>query len=127
LHLFANATFTHATIKENPASPSSVGKYLTQVPRRMYNVGVEIEKGPFLYSLVGNYVSKRYATDDNSDIVNGVWTSYDPYFVVNTKLSYKMSNNAAWSLAIDNLFNRDYFAYYKTPGRSWYTELTLNF
>lgn len=127
LRLFANATFTNATIKENSASPSSVGKYLTQVPRRMYNVGVEIEKGPFLYSLVGNYVSKRYANDDNSDIVNGVWTSYDPYFIVNTKLSYKMCKNATLSLAVDNLFNRDYFAYYKTPGRSWYTELTLNF
>lgn len=127
LRLFANATFTDAKIKENTASPASEGKYLTQVPRRMYNVGLEIEKGPFLYSITGNYVSKRYASDDNSDIVNGVWTSYDPYFVVNTKLSYKACKTATLSLAIDNLFNRNYFAYYKTPGRSWYTELTLNF
>ncbi|MFN3699577.1 MAG: TonB-dependent receptor domain-containing protein, partial [Dictyoglomus sp.] len=107
--------------------PETEGKRLIQVPEKMFNIGGEFEKGSFSASLTGRYVSKRYSRDDNKDKVNGVYTSYDPYFVVDGKVSYKVTKNAIVSFSIDNIFNRKYFDYYKAPERSWFTEITIKF
>ncbi len=127
LRLFANFTYTDAKIKENDAKPETVGERLTDVPERMFNAGAEFEKGAFSAALTGRYVSKRYSNDENKDIVNNVYTSYDPYFTADAKVSYKFTKNATLSFSVDNIFDRDYFAYYKTPGRSWFGEVTLRF
>jgi len=127
LRLFTNGTFTDARIKENSASPASVGKRMTYMPKHIFNIGGEFEKGPVFISLTGNYVGKRYSNDNNSDVVNGVWTSYDPYFALNSKISYKITKAATLSFSVDNILDRQYFAYYKTPGRSCFGELTLRF
>ncbi len=127
LRLFANFTYTNAKIKENNAKPETVGKKLTDVPERMFNIGGDFEKGDFSASLTGRYVGKRYANDENTDTVSGVYTSYDPYFTADAKVSYKLAKFATLSFSVDNIFDRDYFSYYKTPGRSWFGELTLKF
>jgi iron complex outermembrane receptor protein len=125
--IFANATYTDAKITENDASPASVGKRLTQTPKNMYNAGVEATQGPVTATLTGNYVGKRYGSDDNSDVVNNVYTSYDPYFLLNAKVSYRVTELATVSVSVDNILDRDYFAYYKAPGRSWFAELAMKF
>ncbi|MCX7794824.1 MAG: TonB-dependent receptor, partial [Thermodesulfovibrionales bacterium] len=127
LRLFANFTFTDSKIKENPVKPATVGKKLIDMPEKMFNIGGDIEKGPFTASLIGRYVGKRYGNDENNDIANKVYTSYDPYFVMDAKISYKLTKFASLSLSVDNIFNKEYFAYYKAPGRAWYSELTLRF
>ncbi|BCB95944.1 TonB-dependent receptor [Dissulfurispira thermophila] len=127
LRIFANFTYTDGKIKENIAKPSTVGKRLIQVPQRMFNLGAELEKGPLSTSFTGRYISKRFGNDDNSDTVNGVYTSYDPYFTADVKVSYKIMRNAAVSFSVDNIFDRDYWGYYKAPGRSWFADFTLRF
>ena len=127
LRLFANFTYTNAKIKKNDAKPATEGKRLTQVPERMFNAGAEFEKGAFSAALTGRYASKRFSNDENKDVVNNVYTSYDPYFTADAKISYKLTKFAAFSLSVDNIFDRDYFSYYKTTGRSWFGELTLRF
>lgn len=127
LGLFANFTYTNARIKENEAKPSTAGKKLTDVPERMFNIGGEFERGRFSASLTGRYVSKRYSNDENKDVVNNVYTSYDPYFTADAKVSYKLTKFAAVSFSVDNIFDKEYFAYYKAPGRSWFGEITLRF
>lgn len=127
LRLFANFTYTNARIKENDAKPEAEGKRLTDVPERMFNIGGEFERGQFSASLTGRYTGKRYSNDENKDTVNNVYTSYDPYFTADAKVSYKITKFATLSLSIDNIFDRDYFAYYKAPGRSWFGEITLKF
>jgi len=127
LRLFANFTYTNAKIKENDAKPSTVGKKLTDVPERMFNTGAELEKGDFTASATGRYISKRYSNDENKDVVNNVYTSYDPYFTADAKVSYKITKNAVVSLSVNNIFDKNYFSYYVMPGRSWFAELTLRF
>lgn len=127
LRLFANFTYTDAKLKENNAKPETVGKRLTDVPERMFNAGAEFEKGAFSASATGRYVSERYSNDENKDVVNSVYTSYDPYFTADAKVSYKVTKNATISFSVDNIFDRDYFSYYKAPGRSWFGEITLRF
>lgn len=127
LRLFANLTYTNAKIKKNDAKPETVGKRLTQVPERMFNIGGEFEKGPFSTSLTGRYMSKRYSNDENTDTVSRVYTSYDHYFTADAKLSYKLTKNVIASFSVDNIFDRDYWGYSKAPGRSWFGEVTLRF
>jgi len=127
LRLFANATFTASEIEENGASPASVGKELMQVPARIYTVGAVLEQGPLMASLLGRHLGKRYGNDTNTDVVDGVYTSYDPVTLVEAKIAYKLDRHTEISLAVDNLFDEDYFAYYEGAGRSFFTELTWRF
>ncbi len=127
LRLFANFTYTDARIKENVAKPETVGKRLTFVPESMFNIGGDFEKGPFSASLIGRYVGKRYSHDENKDTVDGVYGSYDPYFVADAKVSYKITKYATLAVSVDNLLDEKYFAFYKAPGRSWFGEITLKF
>lgn len=128
LRLFANLTYNEdANIKKNEAKPETEGKWLTDVPEKMFNLGVELIKGPFSGSLVARYVSKRYSDDANRDTVNDVYASYDPYFVTDLKLSYRLTKFATASFSVDNIFDKDYFSFYKAPRRKWFTELTLKF
>ncbi len=127
LRLFSNFTITNAYVTDNPAKPATVGKKLVQVPAFMFNNGVDFTWGPFSTSLIGRYVGKRYNNDENTDRFNNVYTSYDPYFLLDTRLSYKVTDFATVSLYVDNILDRDYFSYYKAPGRSIFGEVTFKF
>jgi len=127
LRLFANYTYTDARIKENSANPASVDKRLTFMPDTMVNAGAESEIGPFSASLTGRYVGKRYSTDTNTDTVNNVYGSYDPYFTADAKVSYKVTKFAKVSVSVDNIGDVHYFSSYVAPGRSWFGELELRF
>ncbi|MFN3921697.1 MAG: TonB-dependent receptor, partial [Caldimicrobium sp.] len=125
--LFANFTYTNAKIKKNEAKPESEGKRLTDIPEKMFNLGLVVKKGSFTASITGRYVGKQYNDDENRDTVNKVYGSYDPYFVTDVKVSYNIKEKVTLSISIDNLFDREYYSYYKAPGRSWFGELTLRF
>ncbi|MFA7060958.1 MAG: TonB-dependent receptor [Pedobacter sp.] len=127
LRLFANYTYSDATIKENSAAPTSVGKRMTDVPEHLFNVGADMEYGDFGAVATGRYVGKRYGNDTNIDTVNGVYTSYDPYFTVDLKMRYKITSWATASLSVTNLLDEHYYSYYLAPGRSAYGELSFKF
>ncbi len=127
LILFANYTYTDSEVEENAANPASVGKQLMQVPAHLFNAGASLEQGPVTVSLIGRYVGKRYGSDTNSDVVDGVYTSYDPCTLVDTKVSYKVTAGVEISLSVDNLLDEEYYAYYPGAGRSFFTELTWRY
>jgi len=125
--VFANYTYNNAKMRDNDIKPATEGKRLTYVPGEMFNIGFDVERGPSKAHCVGRYVGKRYSDDTNIDRVNGVYLSYDPYFVADAKVSYAVTKFATVSLAVDNVFNKDYFSSYQAPGRKWYGEMTLKF
>ena len=127
VRLFANYTYTDARIKENSANPASVDKRLTFMPDTMINAGAECEVGPFSASLTGRYISKRYSTDTNTDTVNNVFGSYDPFLTADAKVSYKITKFATISFSVDNITNETYFSSYVAPGRSWFGGLEVKF
>ena len=124
---FANLTWNDAKIKDNPANPRSEGKRITGIPETMFNLGIEFEKGPFFGSLVGRYRSKVYGNDENKDKKEGVFGSYDSYFIADAKFTYKLFRNAFLSLSIDNIFDKKYYYYYLEPRRSWLIEFSYKF
>jgi len=127
LTLFANFTYTDSKMLENEAAPNSVGKQLLQVPREMFNAGARYKTGPYTASLIGRYVGKRYGNDTNSDIVDGVYGSYDPYTTVDAKVSYAINKFATVSLSVNNILGEEYMGYYPGLGRSCFGELTIKY
>lgn len=124
---FLNYTYQHAVISEYAAKPQIEGKQVSGVPKQMFNIGFDYQKNKLRGSLFGSYVSKRYSSDDESDVVNGVPTSYDPYFIVNANLAYQWDKNSSVTFGVNNLFNREYFSYYVAPGRTYSFQLTRKF
>ena len=124
---FTNFTYTHSEILDNPLNPLSVGKQIIGVPTYMFNVGGEVTYGGASAVLTGRYVSKVYGNDQNTDVVNGVYGTYDPYFVLDLSLKYAITKNAIISFAIDNICNTNYFQYYQAPGRKFFGSLAFKF
>lgn len=127
LRVFGSFTWNDAKVTKNDPRPQIVGQRLTFMPQWLYSLGVDFTKGPFSAYLVGRYASKVYSNDQNLDTVEKVYGSYDPYFIADATVSYKITNWAKISLSVNNIFDADYFYYYKTPGRSWFGELTLQY
>lgn len=125
--LFANFTLNDAKITDNPAKPETVGSRLVDMPEKTYSFGGDAPLGPWVASLTGRYIGKRYTDDVNADVVDGVYGSRDPYLTVDAKLSCRVSKNATVSLAVNNITDERYFDYYRVPGRNWFGELALRF
>jgi iron complex outermembrane receptor protein len=130
--LFGGFTYTDSRIASHmkPSGPTGAdiyGKSLQQAPRDMYNAGVDASYGPASLLMTWRYAGKRYGTDDNSDVVSGVFGSYDPYLIMDMKAGYKVTDWATVSLSVNNVTNDQYYVYYKSPGRSWFANLDMKF
>jgi iron complex outermembrane receptor protein len=124
---YVSYTYTDSEVTENEANPAAVGCRLINVPSTMFNAGIDLSLKPVTVNLSGRYVGKRYTSDANTDVVNNVYTSRDPYFVADAKAAYQFTDWGNVSLSVSNIFNRQYYDYYVAPGRAWYTEVALNF
>jgi iron complex outermembrane receptor protein len=127
LEVFANTTLLDARIKENPYNAISVGKKLTFVPRQQFNFGATVTYWKVKANLSGRYVSKLNTRDDNGEFINGVYGSYDPFFTLDSKVIVSPVKYMDLSFAVDNILNREYYYYYRTPGRTIWTMLTLKY
>lgn len=125
--LFANATLTDSEVKRNSLAPSTEGKRLTFMPKYQASVGGDTQIGAWTLAASARYASKQYSTDDNSDRAKSAFGAYDAYVVAESKLAYRFDKHTAVSLAIDNLFDREYFSYYPAPRRTWFAELKLDY
>ena len=125
--LSTNYTKTFSKMLENETAPDSVGKQLTDIPRDMYSMILGYDEGKWFGSIGVEYASKVYSTDTNSDTSSGVIGSYDAYTVWNTKIGYRVTKNVDVSLAINNLFDKEYYSYYHAPGRSWFARINTKF
>lgn len=128
LTAFINATFVSTMITENSVRPTSIGKQIPLQAQEMANIGLEGSRGPWSGSIIGSYVGKMYGSDDNTDVVNNVPGSYDPYFIANTKISYRISEMLSASFSIKNLFDREHFVQSsKADGRSVFLGLGFKY
>ncbi len=127
LGAFASVTLNDPKIIENPTKPTTEGKYMTRTPRETAKAGVQGKRGAWSGSLLGAYVGKVYANDENLDVVSGVYGSYDAHTLVNAKLAYAAGKHATLSLAVDNLLDREYYESSKAMGRAVYGEVAFRF
>lgn len=119
--------YTDAKITSDETNTGMYGKYVTNVPRDMATLGLQAEKGNWSAMLSARYVGEQFSNNDNSDTVKGVWTGYSKYTVVDLKAGYRITRNLKANLMVDNLFDREYYEYYRMPGRGVTVEIAGTF
>ncbi|PWB84465.1 MAG: hypothetical protein C3F11_01160 [Methylocystaceae bacterium] len=98
--------------------PQLVGKVLTDVPRIMFAFGAEWKWEKWAASAEVKYTGSTFSTTDtlNQGRIRGVTGAYDPYTMVNAKVSYKIDDSMTFSVSGSNLLNLKYYEYYLAPG-----------
>jgi len=114
----ANYAYIDSKVLENISDPLSVGKRLTDSPKNIAGIGLTAQQGAWSGTLNTRYVSHNFFTARNTDVVEGVPTSYDAYTVVNTKLGYEFSRSVKGTIAVNNLLNRKAYSFFLLPSRN---------
>ncbi len=116
-------------ISRNDAQPDMVGKKLTDVPRTIWSAGLDYRRGDWSGLLVARHVGHVFPSGDdlNRDVVEGVFGAYDRHTVVSARVGWSFHRQWRATLALDNLFDRDYFVSTRQPGRTVYAELAYRF
>lgn len=125
INWYANYTHADAKIDENPTLPETEGKYLTLIPKTTWNIGTDWKRDKLSLSGSVHSVDERFSRDDNLDTTHDVYGAYDAYTIAEAKLAYQFNENIGASLAIDNLFDEEYYDFYKAPGRSWFAQVSF--
>jgi len=127
INIFANYTYNKTEITENISNPALVGNEITYSPKHQYNIGLNAKVGKWSGSLIGKYVDYLTTKDDNTDVVKDVSGSYEEHLTVDTKINYEIKKGIKASLAINNMFDKEYYQSSLTPGRTVYAELAFKF
>lgn len=127
LRAWGNFTYTDAKITDNPLDPASEDKMVPGIPKYMYNIGLDAEQRWFRGSIIGRYFSKIYNNSDNRDTAEGVYQTYEPAFIVDAKITFTPFKWGEISLCVDNIFDRQYYEYYKQKGRTFLCEVTFRY
>lgn len=123
---FLNYTYQNPVIKK-ALKATEKDKYVTAIPKEVFRAGVTYSDDKWSGMLTGEYISKRFSKTDNSDTVNGVYGSYDPYFIMNMDISYSFNKNYTLTASVNNILDRDFFNYYYQPGCTYSVELNYRF
>lgn len=131
LTLGNSVTYVDSRILSNPGfqSPTgsfSEGMWAPYVPQwrdtaqAIYRPNEELS-----FAASARWQGKMYSTLDNSDYVNGVQGSFDPFFVLDAHIRYAMSKSVAAELGVDNLTDSKYFLFHPFPGRTFVASLKV--
>ena len=125
--LWGNYTLTNARIIENITDPDSEGKHVTGIPRDAFNLGLDFKADKYKANLTGRYFSKIYNDSDNSDVAEGVYSTYEPAFYLDAKVTWSPSKWWDISFSVNNILDKEYYQYYLTDGRSYFAEVAFKF
>ena len=119
-------TWNDARIMRNDSAPLTVGRRVPYVPRHIASFVAIASRKQWTGTLAGRYVGKIFSNDANSDTIKGVPGAYDPYFELGGSLGYAFERHVTLTCSVDNLLNRVYYEYYRTPGRTISAGLRFN-
>lgn len=125
---YANYTWTDAVIDEfRFAQDRSLieGKQIVQFPKQLANLGLRWQRNRLSAGGVIRYSDERYNTDANTDVVKGVFGSYDSPTLVDVDFAWQVTPELQLALAVENLFDREWYDFYRAPGRSWLLQMTV--
>ena len=125
LQLFGSVTYVDSRILNDPTFVSTTGttadgKRVPNVPDWRATLGATYRPNErWAFTMAARYSGKQYSTLDNTDVVSHVFGAFDDYVVVDMKIHYTATQNFAFDLGIDNLFNEQYFLFHPFPGRTY--------
>lgn len=128
-NFYTNASIQEPKIIKNPANTNIEGKIVPYVPREMYNFGINISWKPINFDISLHKRGKVFVLDDNSDKVNGVVGSIDPFTTVDCKISYDITKYLNLMFKVHNLLDEKYYSMHNqlAPGRNFGLSVTAKF
>jgi iron complex outermembrane receptor protein len=100
---------------------------MQQLPKTMFSGGLDIKWDKWAGGIIGRYVGQASFNDLNTDSVTGRPGSYDPYFLIDTRIAYQATKNIDLSFSVNNLLDREYSVFYQQAGRTVYGEVSYSF
>ena len=85
------------------------------IPKQTLHLGIKYDQKLWSAYLEGQYISSR----NPPHYIGHRYLSDDAFFIANLGVNYQFAKNATLSFSIDNLFDRDYWQWYKARGRSF--------
>ncbi len=118
-------TFTNSIITRNDALPATVGRRIPYVPKHTATYLVTAARNRWSVTWSGRYVGDVFATDTNTDLVSGVPGSWNPFFEMDTTVSYELTRRLSLIATADNILDRRYYINFITPGRTVFAGFRL--
>ena len=110
LDVMGNVTYTQATIMDDPEYVAANNKEFPRVPTwRAKLLGVYHQNEQLSYSVGMRYAGKDFSTLNNSDNNGGVYGGISAYFVMDTRVTYKVGNGITLAAGVDNATDDHYF------------------
>ncbi|SMC24348.1 iron complex outermembrane recepter protein [Andreprevotia lacus DSM 23236] len=133
LDLSGSITYVDARITANDryvpsmAGATSVGKRTPYIPDwRATAVATYRPNERWSFTLAGRYSGTQYATVDNTDTNAHTYMGFESFFVLDTRVQYRLDKQWTAAVGIDNINNRDYYLYHPFPQRTYYAELKFD-
>ena len=102
------------------APDAAIGKQLPNIPRFRSTATAMYRPNEHLtYTLAGRYSTKLYTTLDNADVRYNTYQGFSDWFVMDTKVNYRVNESWNASLGVDNLLDRKYFLFHPFPHRTF--------
>lgn len=133
VEMFGSVTYVDSVIVSNPTfvgtnGSTSTGKRAPYVPAWRTTLGATYRPNDaWALTVAGRYQSKMYATLDNTDYVENVYQSFDPFFVVDLRAQYQVDKHGWLSFGIDNVTNTKYHLFHPFPQRTFVVQGKLTF
>ena len=108
-------TYLNYTFESGELTYGGVTERNWDIPKHMLNFGVDYTHGNFNGVLDAQYVGARQSVDS----ITGEYGSEDSFFLTNLYLNYNVDKNLKLQLAVRNLFDRNFYAYEATSGRTY--------
>ncbi|MFZ4536954.1 TonB-dependent receptor [Propionivibrio sp.] len=130
LSINASYTYTGAVItSDGGLNTGMVGKRISNVPKNMASFGLDARQGDWQGVISTRYIGEVYGSSDNlnTDVVKDVWTGYSKYWLTDMKIGYQINKTFLTNIAVSNLLDKKYYAYYPMPGRSVNIDVSIKF
>ena len=133
LDLTGSVTYVDSRILKDTAFASTAGttargKHVPYVPDWRATLVATYHFDPsWSWTVAARYSGKQYTTLDNTDVVSHVFGAFDSFFVVDTRLQYKIDDKIAISFGVDNIGNEKYFLFHPFPGRTFIADARVRF
>jgi len=124
LEVMASLTAADGRIRQDNGFAAAVGKFIPGVPKLKANaVATYRPDDSWSFTVGARYSDRSFGTIDNSDLVSQTYQGFAGYFVVDSRVKYRIDENWSVSAGIDNLGNDKYFLFHPFPQRTAILEI----
>jgi len=120
-------TYTDSVITKNDPVPATVGKRIPFVPGHVAAGTATATISRFTVTATGRYQTAVFATDTNTDTTKGVPGSYDEFVETDVAANIAITRRLTVSASVENLFDTQYYLFYRNPGRVFMAGLRVRY